>query len=88
MARDPKLVAADEGLTAAIETARLAYFPEDERAMMGSYVVVYNEQVMDGEGEVQNSYGTLMRNGSMASTEVVGLLETAAFDVKMGPHRG
>lgn len=75
--------AADEALTVAIEAARRAYFPEDVNAVLGSYVVVYNEQMMGADGEVSCSYGTLMKDGSMAGTEVVGLLETAAFDVKM-----
>lgn len=84
MPRSPEQIEADEGLTAAIQRVAAAYGVFDGGDVIGDYVVVAATQVLDGDGEVKHSYINLLRNGSIAATSAVGLLETAAFDVKAG----
>jgi hypothetical protein len=81
--RTPEQIAADDALSAAIETVRQAYGQHDANSMMGEYVVVYEDSIMDPEGDVSYAYGTLYRAGHVATVRAVGLLETASFDLKM-----
>ena len=87
MARTEEQIEADDLLSAAIERAARAYGVIEDGDMMGDYVVVAATQELRDD-EVVNSYINLVRNGSMASTHAVGLLETAAFDIKMGRNDG
>jgi hypothetical protein len=82
MARTEEQTAADDALTAAIERVAHAYQVLDNGDMLGDYVVLVATQELDGDGEVRHSYINLVRNGSVASTSAVGLMEIAAFDIK------
>lgn len=84
MARTPEQIQADEVLIAAIERVARAYAVLENGDVLGDYVVLGATQELDGDGEVRHSYINLVRNGSVSTTSVVGLLEVAAFDMKAG----
>lgn len=84
MQRTPEQIAADDGLTAAIEATARAYNVVSDGDMIGDYVVVAATQELESDGDIKHSYVHLLRDGSIAGTVAVGLLEMAAFDVKAG----
>jgi hypothetical protein len=85
MIRNESQIAADAAMEAAIQGCKEAYGQGSERAMPGEYVTVYEESEMDADGNVHYSYGVLLR-GTSATSRIVGLLEVASFDLKLGPR--
>ncbi len=76
--RTEERIAADAALTRAIEECRAAY---GFAGLMGDWVVLYQEQELKDDGDIDHGYGILMRNGAVAATNCVGLLRVAMHDV-------
>ena len=74
-------------MAAVIEEVMHAYGLLSADEMTQEFVVLVATQKWDAEEErASSSYTMLMREGSVASTRILGLLEMAAHDVKMGPE--
>jgi hypothetical protein len=81
MARTAEQEHADDALTAAINLVRVAYFGEESaRRLLTDYVVVFAEQTIDDDGDVETVTGTLVREGNLAGYRIAGLLTTALAD--------
>lgn len=83
MSRTPEQIAADEGLTAAIEQVMTARNMLADGEITLEYAVVAATQKMEAD-EIDNSYVLMLRDGRVASTRICGLLDVASFDIKMG----
>lgn len=85
MKRTVEQKAADAALDVAIEAAMLAYGLLSPEEMTQEYVLLVATQKWDPEEErASNGYTMLMRDGAVASTRILGLLEMASHDVKTG----
>jgi hypothetical protein len=84
MKQTPEMIEAQEAVNAAIERLTRACDYHDQNEVNGNWVIVVAQSCIDEEGDIGYSYVTLFKNGHIAITEAVGLLETAAFNMKMG----
>lgn len=82
MPRSEEQKQAGAELEAAILKCAQSYELLDDGEIIGDFIVVSATQLINHEGEVEHSYITLLRGGTIASTSAVGLLETASFDIK------
>ena len=84
MPRTSEQIEADDALSAAIDRVVAAYRLDLDGGINGDYVVVVEQQLMDGEGELSYSSCTFFKNNRVSSLRAVGMLEMASFDLKMG----
>jgi len=84
MPRTDAQVEADNALSAAIDAVVNAYELAADGEVNGEYVLVVEQQRMDGDGDITHSYCIMLKDGKVSTVRAVGLLETAAFDLKMG----
>lgn len=82
MSRTEEQTAADEELTKAIERCAKAY--EVSGQMIGDYVVVAAIQGLEEDDSIRHSYSIMVRDNNVSGVMAIGLLEIAAFDLKMG----
>ncbi|MFE7744371.1 hypothetical protein [Nocardia sp. NPDC057455] len=77
MPRTPEQKAADEALTAAIEQAMRAHFPDDDDpGLLMDYTVIAARGGIDDEGERWASTVSLTRDNNVPSYVQIGLLDT------------
>lgn len=78
MGRSPEQKAADEALTAAVETVARLHFEDGHGWVMSEYVVLAAHHRYDEEGESYTAVSCIYRDGDVPIHRALGLLEYGA----------
>lgn len=77
--RTPEQRAADEALTAAVQTALSAYEMVDEATVNVRYMVLVEQRVWSEDGYDGSGVSILFQEGSMPWPAIIGLLRAATL---------